>query len=138
MSFSLSLEFLRAWRRQVRAPAFSLSVVVLIALSIGGVAAVATAGWSLFARPLPYQQAEQLVTISAVSALCKSFDSHMGLSEALVEELNREQRFGSIGIAERAFELRLANGTRVRAGRIDHRLLGVLRISPLVGRVLTP
>ena len=64
MNFSLSMELQRAWRRLVRAPGFSLSVIVLIAVSIGGVAAVATAGWSLFARPLPYSQADRLVTIS--------------------------------------------------------------------------
>ena len=134
MNFSLSMELQRAWRRLVRAPGFSLSVIVLIAVSIGGVAAVATAGWSLFARPLPYSQADRLVTISG---WYKRGDSHAGLSAALVDVLNRERKFGTIGIVERPFELRLADGTGVRAGRIDHRLLDILRVSPLAGRVLT-
>jgi len=133
MNFSLSMELQRAWRRLVRAPAFSISVIVLMALGIGGMTAVATAGWSLFLRPLPYQQAEQLVNITVWQ---KRAGYHMGLSAALVEELNREQSFGTIGIVERPFQLRLAGGTGVRAGRIDHRLLPVLRISPLAGRVL--
>ncbi|MEX2500332.1 MAG: ABC transporter permease [Wenzhouxiangellaceae bacterium] len=134
MNFSLSMELQRAWRRLLRAPGFSLSVILLIAFSIGGVAAVATAGWSLFARPLPYQEADQLVTISG---WYKRGDSHAGLSAALVDALNREQGFGTIGIVERPFALRLADGSAVRAGRIDHRLLDVLRVSPLAGRVLT-
>lgn len=133
MNVDLSLECLRAWRRLVRAPGFSLSVILLIAVSIGGVAAVATAGWSLFARPLPYAQAEQLVTISG---WYKRFDTHMGLSAALVDALNREREFGTIGIVERPIDLKLADGTDLRAGRMDHRVLGILRVSPLVGRVL--
>lgn len=134
MNFSISLEMQRAWRRLTRAPGFSLSVILLIAFSIGGVAAVATAGWSLFARPLPYSQADQVVTISV---WYKRIDAHLGLSAALVDALNQEQQWGTIGIVERPFELRLAEGTSVRAGRMDHRLLDVLRISPLAGRVLT-
>jgi len=57
MSFSMVMELQRAWRRLFRAPGFSLSVIVLFALSVGGAAAIATAGWSLFARPLPYSRA---------------------------------------------------------------------------------
>lgn len=133
MSFSVAMELQRACRRLLRAPGFSLSVIVLIAFSIGGVAAVATAGWSLFVRPLPYQQADQLVTLSG---WYKRGDLHAGLSAALVDVLNRERKFGTIGIFERPFELRLADGAGLRAGRIDHRLLDVLRISPLAGRVL--
>ena len=128
------MELKRAWRRLVRVPGFSLSVILLIAVSVGGVAAVATAGWSMFAQPMPYQQADQLVTISVWN---KRSGSHASLSEALVEALNREGRFGKISMFKRPFEVRLADGARVRAARIDHRLLGVLRISPRVGRVLT-
>lgn len=133
MNFSLSMELQRAWRRLVRAPGFSISVIVLMALGIGGMTAVATAGWSLFLRPLPYQEAEQLVNIAVWQ---KRVGYHRGLSPALVGELNREQRFGTMGIVERPFQLRLAGGAGVRAGRIDHRLLTVLRVSPLAGRVL--
>ena len=132
MNFSLSMELQRAWRRLVRAPGFSLSVIVLIGFSIGGVAAVATAGWSLYAKPLPYVQSDQLVTISAWRP---GLEYHFGLSPALVAQLNREERFGPIGIVERPFELRLADGSGIRAARIDHRILGILRISPTVGRI---
>lgn len=131
MNLSISLEFARAWRRLVRAPGFSLSVVVLIAFSIGGVAAVATAGWSLFARPLPYPQAEQLVTLSAWS---NRFNLHMGLSEALVEELNDAGDFGRVAVVGQPFELRLRDGRSLRAVRTDHRLADVLGVAPLIGR----
>jgi len=132
MNFSISMELQRAWRRLLRAPAFSLSVIVLIAFSIGGVAAVATAGWSLFAKPLPYSQADQLVTVSVWRP---GLEYHFGLSPALVAQLNREGRFGSFGIVERPFEVRMHDGAAIRGGRIDHRVLSILRISPIAGRI---
>lgn len=131
MNLSLSLELTRARRRLLRSPGFSLSVIVLVALSIGGVAAVATAGWSLFARPLPYPQAEQLVTLSAWS---HRFNMHMGLSGALVEELNEDGEFGRVALVGQPFDLRLRDGIGWRAVRTDHRLMEVLGLSPLAGR----
>lgn len=132
MNFSLSMELQRAWRRLVRAPGFSLSVIVLIAFSIGGVTAVATAGWSLFGKPLPYPQAGQLVTLSAFSG---RFGMNLGLSEALVEELNRDGEIGRVGIVEESFDLRLADGSSLRAARIDHRVVDIVGLDPLAGRV---
>ena len=132
MTFSPAVEFLAALRRLVRAPGFSLSVIFLIAFGIGGVATVTTAGWSLFAKPLPYARPDQLVTISAWGP---GLEYHFGLSPALVAQLNREGRFGSIGIVERPFQLRLVDGTTIPAARIDHRVLPILRISPIAGRI---
>jgi len=131
MRLSISLEVSRAWRRLVRVPGFSLSVVALIALSLGGLAAVATAGWSLFAKPLPYPQAEKLVTLSAFS---KRFGVHMGLSEALVEELNREDDIAAAGIIGQKFDLPLRDGSRLRVAYIDHRLVDVFGLAPVAGR----
>lgn len=131
MNLSLSMEFRRAWRRLQRAPGFSLSVIVLIALSLGGVAAVGTAGWSLFGKPLPYPQAGQLVTLSAFSG---RFGMHMGLSEALVEELDRAGEIERLGIIGQPFDLPLNDGRRLRAAAIDHRLVEVFGLGPIVGR----
>lgn len=133
VNFSLAMELRRAWRRLVRAPGFSLSVIVLIAISVGGVAAISTAGWSLFGKPLPYPQAGQLVTLSAFS---DRFGMHMGLSEALVEELNRSDDIGLVGIVGKSFDLRLEDGLSLPAAYVDHRLLDVLGVPPLVGRRL--
>jgi len=130
----LAQELAHAWRRLKRAPAFSASVVVLLALGIGGVAAIATAGWSLFVRPLPYAEPDELVT---VSAYYRRIDVHMGLSAALVEQLNSEENFGTLAIVERGFRLELGDGTAVRAARIDDRLLPTLGIAPLAGRGFT-
>jgi len=131
MNVSFSMEFRRAWRRLRRAPGFSLSVIVLIALSLGGVAAVGTAGWSLFGKPLPYAQAGQLVTLSAFSG---RFGMHMGLSEALVEELDRVDEIAGLGIIGQPFDLPLDDGRRLRAASIDHRLVEVFGLAPVAGR----
>jgi len=134
MKLDLSMEVRRAYRRLLRAPGFSISVVVLMALSVGGVAAVATAGWSLYIKPLPYADSDQLVTISAHSA---RFGMNMGFSAALAEELNQSGELGRIGLADQPFDQRLAGGGSVRAVRVDHRLLDVLGTPARVGRSLT-
>jgi len=134
MKISLPMEVRRAFRRLLRAPGFSISVVVLMALSVGGVAAVATAGWSLYLKPLPYDTPDRLVTISAHSA---RFGMNMGFSAALAEELNQTGELGRIGLADQPFDQRLAGGGSVRAVRVDHRLLDVLGTPARAGRSLT-
>jgi predicted permease len=132
MNLSLSMELRRAFRRLLRAPGFSVSAVVLIALSVGGMAAVITAGWSLYLKPLPFAEPDRLVTISAYSS---RFGMDMGFSAALAEELNQIDEPGRIGLAEPPFEQRLASGESLRAVRIDHRLLEVLGVPVLTGRM---
>jgi len=134
MKISLPMEVRRAFRRLLRAPGFSISVVVLMALSVGGVAAVATAGWSLYLKPLPFTAPERLVTISAYSA---RFGMNMGFSAALAEELNQSGELGRIGLADQPFDQRLAGGGSVRAVRVDHRLFDVLGTPARAGRSLT-
>jgi len=133
MKVNWLVEARRAWRRLLSAPAFSVGVLVLMALSIGCVAAVATAGWSLFVQPLPYAQPDRLVNVS-VTYRERGF--RMGLSAALVERLNVEEAFGTLAIVERPTRMRLREGGMIRAGRIDHRLLETLGIAPLAGRGL--
>lgn len=134
MTFDPGIEWSAALRRLLRAPVFSLSVVALLAISIGGVAAIATAAYSLFAQPLPYHQAERLVTIGV---FVRRFGMHMGMSPALIEELNTMDDFGRIGIIGEGFDLELETGENLRAARIDHRALGVLGVVPTAGRFLT-
>jgi len=132
MTFSPAFEFIAALRRLLRTPAFSLGVIALLAVSIGGAAAVATAGYSLFAQPLPYQQPERLVTLGIFS---KRFGSDMGLSAALVDELNASGDFGRIGIIDNSFDLALESGERLRAAAIDQHAIQVLGLAPVSGRL---
>ena len=132
MTFSPAFEFIAALRRLLRTPAFSLGVIALLAVSIGGAAAVATAGYSLFAQPLPYLQPERLVTLGIFS---KRFGSDMGLSAALVDELNASGDFGRIGIIDNSFDLALESGERLRAAAIDQHAIQVLGLAPVSGRL---
>lgn len=134
MTFKPAVEFLTALRRLMRAPGFSLGVVALLAVSIGGVAAVATAGYSLFAKPLPFQEADRLVTLSVFA---HRFGMHLGLSPAMVEELNASDDLGPIGIIDDAFDFELESGENLRAARVDQRVLGVLGVVPTAGRLVT-
>jgi len=134
MNFSWSMEVRRELRRLRRTPGFSLGVIALLAISIGGAAAVATAGYSLFAQPLPYHQPERLVTLGVFS---KRFSAHMGLSPALVNELNESEAFGRLGIVGQAQDLELDSGEVLRAGRIDQHVLQVLGLAPVAGRLFS-
>jgi len=134
MKFNPATETSHAFRRLRRTPGFSLGVIALLAISIGGAAAVATAGYSLFAQPLPYHQPERLVTLSVFS---KRFSAHMGLSPALVNELNESEAFGRIGIVDQALDLEFDSGEVLRAGRIDQHVLQVLGLAPVSGRLFS-
>lgn len=133
MNFSPAVEFFTAIRRLRRTPGFSLGVIALLAVSIGGVAAVATAGYSLFAQPLPYHQPDRLVMLGVYS---KRFGLDMGMSAGLASELNASGDFGRIGIVDEAFNLRLDSGETMRAARIDQNVLSLLGMSPVAGRLL--
>jgi len=134
MKFNPATETSHAFRRLRRTPGFSLSVIALLAISIGGAAAVVTAGYSLFAQPLPYHQPDRLVTLGVFS---KRFGADMGISPALVEELNDSEAFGRIGIVDQAFDLELDSGEILRAGRIDQHVLQVLGLAPVSGRLFS-
>ena len=134
MTFSPAFEFIAALRRLVRTPAFSLGVIALLAVSIGGAAAVAMAGYSLYAQPLPYHQPERLVTLGIFS---KRLGANLGLSSAQVNELNTTEDFGRIGIIDAAFDLELESGERVRAASIDQHAVQVLGLEPVSGRLFT-
>ncbi|MEE4329676.1 MAG: ABC transporter permease [Wenzhouxiangella sp.] len=133
MTHRLTVEFPAAVRRLLRTPAFCLGVVALLAVTIGGVAAVATAGYSLFAKPLPFAQSERLVTVSVFAG---RFGMYMGISAALVHELDSTGEFGRLGIVETAFDLELESGESLRAARLDQHALEVLGVPPLAGRLL--
>jgi len=133
MTFSPSIEFFTAIRRLVRTPGFSLGVIALLAVSIGGVAAVATAGYSLFAQPLPYHQPDRLVMLGVYS---RRFGLDMGISAALASELNDSGEFGRVGIVDNAFNLELDSGEILRAARIDQNVLPLLGMTPVAGRGL--
>lgn len=130
---ALSSEVTRAWRRLLRAVGFSVSIVALIGVGVGGIAAVVTAAWSLYASPLPYQQSEQL---GVVSVWLEGPASYRGFSEALVEELDGDGRFGKFGIVGQPLGIQI-DGEWHRGGQIDHRLLDILRVSPVAGRAFS-
>ena len=55
--------FRHAWRRALRQPGVTLSIIALLALGMGGVTAIFNPIYSTLFAPLPYPQPEQLVRI---------------------------------------------------------------------------
>lgn len=71
----LWLDLRYGWRGLRRSPVSALAIIVLVALGIGGVAALFSPLYSLVLAPLPYPHSEQLVRIGGDIPLFNSYFS---------------------------------------------------------------
>ncbi|HZI42644.1 MAG TPA: ABC transporter permease [Gemmatimonadaceae bacterium] len=137
----LSREIRHALRRLRRAPAFSLTAILTLALGIGATTAVFTVVNAVLLRPLPYDRPDDLVALSHTLQL--SGVSAVQQSDATFLLYRRASRsFSAVGgYTDAAVNL---DGTsagpeaeRVAAGLLSVDVLRVLRIPPLRGRTFT-
>ncbi|MBU1189734.1 MAG: ABC transporter permease [Gammaproteobacteria bacterium] len=128
------IELNQAWRGILRTPGFAFSVILLMAISAGGMAAITSAGWALFVQPLPFVDADRLVTLSAYS---RRFGVDMGYSELLAEELNTSGDYGRIGLAGAPKRVDLLAGGTLTAAAVDHRVMQILGLHAQLGRLFT-
>ena len=63
------MDFRCAWRRALRQPWVTLSIILLLAIGIGGVTAVFNPTYSVLFSPLPFPKPEQLMRISGTPGL---------------------------------------------------------------------
>src|SRR5437016_5287853 len=118
-----------------RSPGFTLTVILSLALAIGANTAIFTIVNGVLLRPLPYRDADRLVTIGQGSgpasaaapanfldwrAACRAFDA-MAAAEYWTPNLNT---------GDRAEEL--------NALRLTSDLLPMLGVPPMLGRVFGP
>lgn len=96
-TMSSSLYFLRhAFRRLLREPAFTVAAVVTLALGIGGNVAVFAVVEAVLLRPLPYPNADRLMTLG-------HRDTRTGITKEFiaigdyVDLMQRQQAFDAIG-----------------------------------------
>ena len=126
----------------LRAPVFTASVLVVLALSIGSTAAVFTLVEVLLLRPLPVKSPERLFTIAASGRnidLNPSYYSH-----GFYEHLRASNAFFRNAIASStavSSGVHLTNSgvtDRVRGELVSGNYFDVLGVSPAAGRVLAP
>src|SRR6185369_3180671 len=84
MIFLRDLKF--ALRRLVRSGGFSVTVVLLLGLALGATAGVFSVIYGLMYKPLPFAQAEQLVTVDTRFS-SMNIDFNLGVSVPYFERI---------------------------------------------------
>ncbi|MGB2715890.1 MAG: ABC transporter permease [Vicinamibacterales bacterium] len=133
----------QALRGLARRPAFAIVAIVTLALGLGANAAIFSVIDATLLRPLPFPDAERLVTPWEYSA---DFQQRLDLdrlpsSPGNVEDFRARNSTLSGLAAMRADRANLTgddNPERVGAVRVSVEFFDVLRVAPIVGRTFTP
>jgi putative ABC transport system permease protein len=124
-----------AVRALVRAPGFSLVIVLTLALGIGATTAIFSVVNAVILQPLAYPQPGELVHISSQFPN-QGFDQFWISPPEFLELQERARSFDAIG----AFAIGQANLTapdrprRVNAARVSAELFAALNVQPMIGR----
>ena len=131
-----------AWRVLVRAPAFSGSVIAVLALGIGANTAIFSIVNAVLLRPVPFDQPDQIVRLFHVPPQ-DAFPNTptFPVSPANYYDWKRDAKlFDSMAI-HRFRQFRLTGGTTAQAivaGAVDPDFFRVLRAQPALGRIFLP
>jgi putative ABC transport system permease protein len=119
--------------------AFTIVVVLTLALGIGANTAIFSFANGILLRPLPYPQSDRLVVLDEFSY--KQGRESMAVSYPnFVDWREQNKSFEDIGIyySESRFALSgTGEPTEVRGSFISHSLFEILRVSPQLGRTFT-
>jgi putative ABC transport system permease protein len=126
-------------RQLRRRPGFALSSVLTLALAIGATTAVFSVADHVVLRPLPYAEADRIVTLWET-------DRAQGITKMevspgnFIEWQERSTSFAAMGLAEPSgFDL-TGDGPpeSVAAWRVSEGFFRALGVQPVVGRIFTP
>ena len=134
--FALAQHFRFAFRQLRKAPGFTLTVVLTLALGIGATTAIFSLVEGILLRPLPFKNADRLVLLG----------DHLGSSlklgvtaREIATYASSARAFSSLGgSAPTSFEL--AGGAtpeQIPAARLSAGVFPTLGVQPLLGRVFT-
>jgi putative ABC transport system permease protein len=126
-----------AWRGLVKSPAFSITVVLTLALGIGANSAVFSAINSVLLRPLPFPNSDRLVSVVQV----QTKTPQPQIAPARLEEWNRmNHTFQAVSgyYTQDDSELSGAMPEKLTHALIAPRFLQVWGIAPQLGRDFTP
>jgi predicted permease len=122
-----------AFRRLRKAPGFTITAVLTLAIAIGGVTAVFSIVEAVLLRPLPFQDSARLVRLH--EGIANNFEGDLPAPDVI--QFARDNRtFSAVGgFAATAFELTGAGEPfHARAERITAPLFPLLGVSPMLGR----
>jgi putative ABC transport system permease protein len=131
-----------AVRSLSKRPAFSLMVVIVLALGIGATTSIFTVVNAVLLRPLPYPEPDRLVRI--FSSLQRENVRETGgtvFAPDFVEWRAQCQTCEHLGAYTLAWPSNLTGGSepdRVRVARVSNDLFATLGIQPLLGRTFAP
>lgn len=129
------MEFRRAARRLRRAPGFSLGVIVILGLAVGGAVTVGATAYDLFIKPLPFRDPDRLVQIEAIS---ERFGGDMGLSPGIIQEIRNSGDYAGVAAYTRGEIVHDETGQSWKRARIGVDLLELLGVTPIHGRGFVP
>jgi predicted permease len=126
-----------AARSLAKAPAFSATVILTLALGIGANSAVFSAIYAVILRPMPFPEADQLVRLTQI----RPKSPEPGIAPVRLEEWNRLNTTlqGITGYyTEDASELSGELPEKLRRAWFAPRFLQVMGIAPAIGRGFSP
>ena len=132
-------QWILAWRALVRRPAFASAVVVILALGIGADTAIFSLVDAVLLKPLPFPNADRLVTVMEASP--SKNESTSLIAPVRLEDWNRRNRtFEAVAAAygENVTDTSGAEPERLAARRVSPRYLNVFGVKPALGRIFTP
>ena len=123
-----------------KSPAFTVTAVLCAALGIGTTATIVSAAHSILVRPLPYPDAEQLVSIYGENTVRGYQGSNISYPD-FVSWRDGNGAFEGIGIWTWT-SLTLSSGSveaeRVAGAQVSWNLFQILGVQPARGRLLLP
>ena len=126
-------------RQSIQHPAFSLTLVLTLALGIGTASAVFSLVYGILLRPYPYREPERLVRVESVQL--EVGDNRQGASLDELADLRRESRtLAEVGAALTLPNTMELNGQAhaVTLTFISAQTLPLLGVRPLLGRMFEP
>jgi predicted permease len=140
---SLLADLKLALRRLIKSPGFATTVLLTVAIGIGANTAVFSVINSVLLKPLPYPDADRLVSLSLNApgaAALASFQNGLPLSASMYFIFSENNRtFQSLGIwtADKANVTGLARPEEVSIVSVTDGVLEALGVSQLAGRELS-
>jgi predicted permease len=122
-------------RRLSRAPLFTAVTLLTLAATIGATIAIFSVVESVLLKPLPYPQAEELLSISQSAPGMNTIDIGMGPSDYLVfrEHMKAFQDIG-LYLSDSASVTGTGEPERVRVLRVTDGTIPILGVPPVLGR----
>jgi putative ABC transport system permease protein len=126
-----------ATRRLLRSPAFTVAIVLTLALAIGANAAIFAVVYRVVLNPLPYGESERLVALEFSVPVRNVPKVYYVPSRLYFQYLDRAHTLDGLALYVATNELTLTgqgSPERIRVSRTTPSLASVLRVAPAVGR----